>query len=167
MKRLWKSSDFQLTSWTRMFSLCCYVPEVMPPTLLCWSTMSEVAVGGMAVDVESSHQYSLTFCCCVTDGNRGAVWQNDVWHGSAGQAKVWCWIPPYGKDSTHWHSSMLAECFWRSNSECEHSEAVGGAFQQWWGWVTSTGADFYKYGMQALVHHWRKCIACYGHYAEK
>jgi len=104
MKRLWKSSDFQLTSWTRMFSLCCYVPEVMPPTLLCWSTMSEVAVGGMAVDVESSHQYSLTFCCCVTDGNRGAVWQNDVWHGSAYKAKDWNWIPLCGKSGMHWHS---------------------------------------------------------------
>jgi len=34
--------------------------------------------------------------------------------------------------------------FWRPTSECEHSEAVGGTFQQWWQWqwVTSTGADF-------------------------
>jgi len=35
--------------------------------------MSEVAVGGMAVEVESSFQYSITFCCFVTDGTRGAV----------------------------------------------------------------------------------------------
>jgi len=28
------------------------------------------------------------------------------------------------------HSSMLAEHFWRPNSGCEHSEAVGGVFQQ-------------------------------------
>jgi hypothetical protein len=26
-------------------------------------------------------------------------------------------------------------------------------------WVASTGADFYENSMQALVHHWRKCIA--------
>ena len=33
-------------------------------------------VGGMAVEVEPSHQYPVTFCCCVTDVSRGAVWQN-------------------------------------------------------------------------------------------
>jgi len=27
------------------------------------------------IEVEHSHQCSITFCCCVTDGNRGAVWQ--------------------------------------------------------------------------------------------
>jgi len=26
------------------------------------------------------------------------------------------------------HSSMLAEHLWRQNSECEHSEAMGGVF---------------------------------------
>ena len=36
----------------------------MPPILLCWLTMSEVDVG----------QYSVTCCCCATDGSRGAVW---------------------------------------------------------------------------------------------
>ena len=34
--------------------------------------MSEVDVGGIAVEAEPSHQYPITFCCCVTDGNRGA-----------------------------------------------------------------------------------------------
>jgi len=34
---------------------------------------SEVDVGGIAVDIEHSHQYPFTFCCCVTDGSRGAV----------------------------------------------------------------------------------------------
>jgi len=28
-------------------------------------------------------------------------------------------------------SSMLAERLWRANSGCEHSDAAGGAFQQW------------------------------------
>ena len=27
----------------------------------------------VAVEVEPSHQYSVTFCCCVIDGNRWAV----------------------------------------------------------------------------------------------
>ena len=53
--------------------------KVMPPTLLSWPTTAEV--GDMAVKVEPSHQYSFSFCC-VTDGCRGAVWPNDVQHGS-------------------------------------------------------------------------------------
>ena len=36
---------------------------------------------------------------------------------------------------------------------------MGSVFQQWWQWVTFTGADGYDHGMQALVHHWQKCIA--------
>ena len=47
--------------------------KVMALILLCWLTMSETDVGGMAVGVEPSHQYSVTFCCHVTDGSRGAV----------------------------------------------------------------------------------------------
>jgi len=44
---------------------------------------------------------------------------------------------------------------------------VGGVFQQWWQWVTFTGADGYDHGMQALVHHWQKCIANGHDYVEK
>ena len=40
-------------------------------------------------------------------------------------------------------------------SGCEHSEAVGGALQQW---VTSAGADVYKHSMPTLVHQWQKLI---------
>jgi len=43
------------------------------PSLLCWHMMSEADVGGMAVDIEPSHQYSITHCCCATEGSRGAV----------------------------------------------------------------------------------------------
>ena len=48
-------------------------PKVMPPILLCWPTTSEVAVGGMAVEVEPFHQYPITFCCCVADSSGGAA----------------------------------------------------------------------------------------------
>jgi len=34
-------------------------------------------------------------------------------------------------------------------------------------WITVCGADFYKHGMQALVHWWQKCIANCGGYVEK
>ena len=46
-------------------------PEVMLPILLCWPT-TEVGVGGMAVEVEPSHQYPITLLS-LTDGSRGAV----------------------------------------------------------------------------------------------
>ena len=76
---------------------------------------SEVDVGGMTVEVEPSHQYSVTFRYRVTDGSRGAAWHNSVGHGSACEAKVCHWILPCRKNGTHWHSLMLAECFWGPN----------------------------------------------------
>ena len=78
-------------------------PKVMPPILLYWPKTSEADDGGMAVEIESSRKYSITFCCCVTDGSRGAVWQNGVWHGSVYETMGWNWIPPCGKNGTHWH----------------------------------------------------------------
>jgi len=44
---------------------------------------------------------------------------------------------------------------------------VGGAFQQQRQWVTFAGADFYKHGMQAAVHHWQRCTANSGDCVEK
>ena len=107
-------------------------PKVTPPVLFCWPTTSEADVAGMAAKAEPSHQYSIPCCCCATDGSRGTVWQNGIWHGSVDEANVPHWIPLWGKDGTHWHSSPLAECWWRPSSGCEHSGMVGGAFQQWW-----------------------------------
>jgi len=49
--------------------------NVMPPVLLCCLMISEVDVGGMAVDVELPHLYPIMFCCCVTGGGRETVWQ--------------------------------------------------------------------------------------------
>jgi hypothetical protein len=34
-------------------------------------------------------------------------------------------------------------------------------------WVASAGTDFYKRSVQALVHHWRKCIASGGDYVQR
>ena len=48
-------------------------PKVMPPILLCWPTTSEADVGGMAVEVDPSRQYSVEFFCRATDDSRGAV----------------------------------------------------------------------------------------------
>ena len=34
-------------------------PKVMPPILFCWALALEVDVGGMEVESEPSHQYSI------------------------------------------------------------------------------------------------------------
>jgi len=47
-------------------------PKEMPLILLCWPMRSEVDVGGMVVEDEPFHQYSVTFCCHETDDSRGA-----------------------------------------------------------------------------------------------
>ena len=47
--------------------------KVVPPIFLFWSMTSEADVGHLAIEVEPSHQYSITFCCHETDGSRGAV----------------------------------------------------------------------------------------------
>ena len=94
-------------------------PKVMPPTLLCWPATSEVDIGGMTTEAEPSEQYSMTSCCCVTDGSREAAWQNGVWCGSAYEAKAGHWISPCRKNGTYWYSLILAEYLWRSNSGCE------------------------------------------------
>ena len=49
------------------------------------------------------------------------------------------------------HQYLLNVC--EQVSVCEHSEVVSGVFQQWWEWVTSTGADFYKNSMRAPVYY--------------
>ena len=91
-----------------------------------------MAVGCMAVEVESSHQYFAGCCCCVTDYSREAGLQNIFWHRNTYATKMCHFIPPYEKNGSHWHSLTLVEGFLRPNSGCEHSEAVGGALQQWW-----------------------------------
>jgi len=56
---------------------CCFLsfhyaraaPKGMLSMLLCWPTTSGADVGGMAAEVESSHQCSITFCCWGAEGH--------------------------------------------------------------------------------------------------
>ena len=53
--------------------------KAVPPVSWCWLTTSETDGGGVAVEVEPSHQYPITFYCHVTEWcltwNRG--WSED------------------------------------------------------------------------------------------
>ena len=107
--------------------------KLMPPISLSLSMISEADGGCMAEEAEPSHQCSIIFCCRVTDSRRERLWQNGIWGGSAYEAQVSHWIPPCGKKyhplkfiDTCWRVDL-----WKLNNGCEHSEAVGGAFQQW------------------------------------
>ena len=135
----------------------------MPPILLPWLKTSETDAGGMAVEVELYHQYSIKFCFCVTDG---------IWYGSAYEAKVCHWIHPFRKNATHWHSSTLAEILWKPNSRCKHNEVVQGA--QFWTamlschttkWRTSPSAHLCMWicrswlqTMLFMCTYWLQCI---------
>ena len=105
-------------------------PKVMLPVLLCWLTMSEVDIGGVAVEAEPSHQYSVTFSCHVTDGSIRAGWKK--WHVTwkcLWRKRVKVTSSMQKKNSTRWHSLTFSEHLWRPSSGCEHSEVVGGVFQ--------------------------------------
>ena len=78
----------------------------MPP-ILCWPKKPEADVGVIAVEAEPSHQYSVTCCCCVTDGSRGALWQNSIWNGNVHEAKVCHWILLHSKNGMNIHWQLL------------------------------------------------------------
>ena len=97
--------------------------KVTLPILLSKHMTSEVDANGIAVEVEPSSQYHITCCYHVTDSSRGAVWQMVPDMEVPMKQKRGTELLNAEKNCTHRHSAMLAECLWRSNSECEHSEA--------------------------------------------
>jgi len=99
----------------------------------------------------------LCFHCCVTNGSSETVWQNGAWHGSADEAKV----SHYSSMQKKRHPLTSINACWTFLETKQWMWAHWGS-----GWcvsaavtatvVTSTGADFYECGMQALVHRWQK-----------
>lgn len=63
-------------------------------------------------------------------------WQSAIWHGSEYEVKGWNLNSSMKKNGIHWHSLTLSEHFWRSDSESEHCEALGGTFHQWRQWFS-------------------------------
>jgi len=94
----WAWSKMNNTIKQHAFKYMRVAPKAMPPILWWRPTTSESDVGCMAVEVVSSHQYSIMFGFHVTYGSRGAVWYNDILHGSAYESKMCQWIPPCRKN---------------------------------------------------------------------
>ena len=129
----------------------------------------------MAVDAEPSHQYTITCCHHATDGSRGAVWDNGIWHGGAIEAKVCHGISPCRKRCSHPQMSMLAEHLWRPNC-IQRKRQWMVHFNNYAGHRSCQTEGhlcwcrfffFYEHGMQILVHHWQQCIVTTISYAEK
>ena len=98
-------------------------PKVMPPILLCWPFIPR----GRCWRLNLPTNILLHFVAVqqmAAEGQSDKMASNMKVHMKHG-------ILPRGKNDTYWHLSVLAEHLWRANSGCEHSEVVGGAFQQW------------------------------------
>jgi len=85
------------------------------------------------------HRYPATCWCRVTDGSRGAVWQNGVWHGSEYEG-----VP---LNSSTWEkmapSDIIDACWTFMDTKQMWAQwGMHGAFQQWQQGGTSTGAHF-------------------------
>jgi len=138
------------------------------PISLCWPSMSKACVGHVAVEVEPSLQYSITFFCLLAVGSGGAVGQNSVWRGSAYEAKVCYWIPPCG-------TKMQPLAF--NNACCMVMETKqwiwahwdgSGAFQQWQKWLSHLHWWRLLWVQYAgSCWPWWRCITNSSDYAEK
>ena len=61
-----------------------------------------------------------------------------------------------------WHPLTFIDACWMLMEPKQWMSAlweVGRAFQKWWQWVHSAGADCYECSMQALAYRWWKCTA--------
>ena len=126
--------------------------KIMPPILLCQSMTSEMDVGSMAVVIEPSHLYSITFCRCAADGSRGAVW-----HGSMYKQRCITEFLQAEKNGTHRHSSAK-QWIWAQRGGGWSVSAMVTAT-----WKTShspdSHADSHKHSTQALAHQWQNSTA--------
>ena len=120
----------------------------MPPNL---AHNIGLGVGHMAVKVEPSCQYLVTFCHCVTAGSRGAVslysstWKK--WYPLVFISACWKFMVTKEWDSG-WCILAVETVTWKIN------------------YVLDSCANFYECNMQCIVHCWSKCMANSGDYVK-
>ena len=76
-------------------------PKAMRPILLCWLMTLEVDVGGMAVEVAPSHQYSLIFNIVMWE--MAAERQSDRMASDMEVCMQQRCVAHCGKNGIHWH----------------------------------------------------------------
>ena len=144
----------------------------MPPVVLCLPPRSEVDVGGVAVEVELSCQYSITFWCCATDDSRRAVWQNcQTWkckssRGVEFSSSMQRKLHPLTFINACWMFMETEQWMW---AQCGSRLCVLAVTTMTWkiSNVPDGHADLYEHGVQALHHCWWKFIVNGGDYLEK
>ena len=99
-------------------------PKVISRILLRWTMRSEADVADTAVEAEPSQQYSIMFCCHVTDGSGVLTkYVSDMeLRMKKRYATEFLHVEKIAPIDIHRH--LL-----KSKSECECSEALRGAFQ--------------------------------------
>ena len=119
---------------------------------LLWPVTSEADVGVMAVEAEPSHQYSITLCCCMTDGSREVL--------QTGWCLTWKCIESKGVslNSFMWEKKWHSLTFINTCSNVYGDQTVDVSTVRWWVVcfssgenVTSTCSDFNEHSMQAFV----------------
>ena len=108
--------------------------------------ISKVSIGGIAIEAEPSHQYSIMLCCCVTDGSRGiltkrsltckCIWSKDLSMNSSMQKKT----APTDIDP------CFLNCYWNQTVNVSMVRCWAVCFSS-----RDSGSDCYECGMQALV----------------
>ena len=103
-------------------------PKVTPPILFYWPITWEAEVVGMVVDDVPSLQYSVTVWQMAAEGQTDKMVSGMKVGMNQRCGTEFLLVE---KSCNYWHSLTLAEHLLRPTSGCQHSEAVGGAFQQW------------------------------------
>jgi len=127
--------------------------------------MSEADDAGTAAEVEPSHQHPIPCCCRVTDGSRGALLHNGIWHGSVDEAKGWNLTPPCRKK---WQPPTFMATSWTFLETKQCCSTV----RCWWCISAVTVEHLHRCRFlgkhhAAHVHHWWKCTVNGGDYIEK
>ena len=103
----------------------------MPPMFWCWSATSEADVGGMAVEVEPSHQYSIT-CCCVQQ--MAAEGQSDTVASEMEVQMKQKGVIEFLMQKKRHPLTFINVCWTFVKTKQWMWAQWGSVFQQWWQW---------------------------------
>ena len=100
---------------------------------------------------------------------------NTIMPGHTPVWRLWSMLSILAGLSYHTHRIVWIWCLltsicsdrWKVDCVGNNFPATTPSYKLWNSGPPSAGADFYERGMQALVHHWQKCIASGDDYVKK